>query len=393
MSPAFKMVDTLKKIGIITHYYKSRNYGGNLQAYALCRFLSGEGFQAEQISYHMSTMLASPPPKVTSRLKKLLQPKKVLDFVTRRVAGRLLRGRFDARYATIDRFNRQQIPHSETVYTAQTIDGCDGYDAYITGSDQVWNIQYEPAFYLRFVPSGRPRISYGASLGRASITAKQGTRFREDLADFAAVSVREGDAARLLRPLVPVPVQQVLDPTLLLTREQWDEVCSARLVEGRYLFAYFLGDSTAQRKAAKAFAQRRGLSIVTLPYLEDVFRICDFSFGDRKLYAVSPADFISLIKHADYIFTDSFHGAVFSSLYGKEYYVFQRAGHPGMASRIYSLTALFKSGDHFCDTPEKTGLSYIDSLPPIDYARPLPELETMRNRSMDFLRKNLSGIK
>lgn len=385
-----------KKVGIITLYYKNRNYGGSLQAYALCRFLTACGLETEQISYQR-TKTAEQTPRMTQRLKRMLNPKNLYNAVAVRVrrlgssvVGRAFHDKLKQRYDAIDWFDKHQTPHSETVYTEQTIQNCDGYDAYITGSDQVWNPAWSrPAYFLSFVPKGKPKISYAASVGVSTLTETERGRIQKHLADFTAVSVREEDAVDLLSPVSPVPVEWVLDPTMLLTREQWDEICSERLVAGKYIFTYFLGEDMRQRKLAADFAKQKGMPIVTLPHIHGNFRLCDLAYGDKKLYAVSPADFISLIKYAEYVLTDSFHGTVFSNIYEREYFVFPRKGRRSMGTRIYSLTKLMGREDRFCDTAEKCTLSYVQSLAPMDYNGAFLELESCRMRSKKFLEKAL----
>jgi hypothetical protein len=180
---------------------------------------------------------------------------------------------------------------------------------------------------------------------------------------------------------------------LLLTRQQWDEVCAPRQVEQPYVFCYFLGKGRKQRRLAKAYAKRKKLKLVTIPHMENQFIPEDVSFGDIRLPSPSPEMFISLIKHADCVFTDSFHAAVFSSLYQREFFVFPRHGHKGMGSRIYGLTELFGTGERFCDEPEKLTVDYLLRCEPLDYSAPAVGLENMRKQSLDYLSRMLDTAK
>lgn len=381
-----------KRVGILTHYYKSRNFGGLLQAYALCRVLRELGRDAEQICYRQGDVLEAPPRPLRDRLKD----RPIADIVRslrRRIANRLLKRRFKAQTAAMYSFGREEIPHSVKVYTKDDIRTCRDYDAYITGSDQVWNLDwYEPAYFLDFVPTGKPKIAYAASIGHAELSEEQADLFRGSLRDYSAISVREKDAAELILPLSPVPVGWTLDPVLLLKQQQWDEICSDRLVKTPYLFCYFLGADKQVRKLAAAYGKKKRLKVVFIPYIHGSFRKCDFGFGDTRLYKVSPKEFISLIKHAEYVFTDSFHATAFSELYRTPYAVFRRDGTNSMTSRIYSVTSIFESRERFCDTDEKGTLEYIESLPPMEQEKEFPLLESMREKSYRFLKDSLSGI-
>lgn len=370
-------------IGIITHYYKSVNYGGNLQAYALCHVLRDMGYQAEQICYDA---ILDPKKRLAGRLKG--------DYVQKRLSlaiNRKLFSQFREQRAALLAFNRQDIPHSEQVYTKETIRECSCYDAYITGSDQVWNLDwYKPVYFLNFVPPDKPRIAYAASMGHKTLTAEQTGLFREFLPSFSAISVREKDAVDLLAPLAKVPVEWCLDPVLLLGREEWDGICGERLIQEPYLFCYFLGRARPRR--ALEFAKKYGLRIVAMPYLSETTLHHMRRFEDTRLSGVSPQGFLSLIKHAEYVFTDSFHATVFSELYRTPYAVFRRDGTDSMSSRIYSVTSIFESGERFCDTEEKESIAYIESLPPMEGDRKFPRLESLRESSRRFLRDSLEGI-
>ncbi len=372
-----------KKIGIITLYYKSDNYGGNLQAYALCCYLQNMGYQAEQICYDA---VLDPKMKIVERLNRNYIQKKLCFEMNRKFCRQ-----FKEQRTALLAFNKQDISHSDEVYTMESIQNCCQYNAYITGSDQIWNLDwYKPVYFLNFVPSDKPRIAYAASIGHARLTEKQSMLFQEFLSEFTAISVREKDAVDLLSPLSRVPVEWCLDPVLLLTREQWNNICEERLIHEPYLFCHFLGHP--MRRLAVAFAKKHGLKIVAIPYLTNTSLTHMNKFADIRLSGVSPKGFISLIKHADYVFTDSFHATVFSEIYRTPYAVFRRDGIDRLSSRIYSVTSIFESRERFCDTEEKESLEYIENLPSMEQEKKFPVLESLREKSYRFLKDSLMGI-
>lgn len=384
------------KIGIVTHYYNSTNFGGNLQAYALCKFLN-ETFsfaEAEQIAYDIRKNPPKPRgvtnitvSKVLKKIRNILQNK--LYAKTRAKENRAIQTRKKAVLA----FNRQAIPHSETVYDADTVAQCAArYDVFITGSDQVWHPSAVcPAYLLQFVSGAqKPKISYAASVAKTELSEEEKAVLKNALADYSAVSVREEDAVGLLSDLSPVEPVWTLDPTLLLAKAQWEAVAAEKRTDGAYIFCYFLGDDKRQRTLAEAFAKEKGLKIVTLPFLQGKYRKCDAGFGDETLFDVSVPDFLSLIQHADYVLTDSFHAAVFSLLFEKEYFVFERSGAKGAGSRIYSLLSLFDMTPRFCDTSEKTQLSYLIKQPPLCYSGRFEKFDDRKNLSVHFLETALS---
>lgn len=368
----------MKKIGIITHYYRSMNYGGVLQSYALCAFLREKGYDCQQICYASS-------PKVDAKKNfKIL----VAQFLETLFFKRKWKKRRDA-FSIF----REQIPHSDVIYTKETIaNSVDDYDVFITGSDQVWNLKnYHSAYFLDFVPSKKIKISYAASLCADALDENGKTIFQKSLGDFSAISVRENNAVELLTPLVSEKIDLVVDPVFLLKKTQWDALCGARMVRESYLFCYFLGGDQKARRLAQEFAKKKRLKIVTIPYIhqylsKDTF--ADFGFGDVRLHDVSPMQFISLIKHADAVFTDSFHAVAFSTIYKKEFFVFERAGEKQMGSRIRSVVERVGAKEHFC-TDENKNLDYLLGCVPIDYSENYKVTENMIEDSIRFLMRNI----
>ena len=195
----------------------------------------------------------------------------------------------------------------------------------------------------------------------------------------------------LLKDLVTQPVYVSMDPTLLLSREDWDGICGNACITQPYLFCYFLGDSKLQRSLAKEYAEKHHLKIVTLPYLTENYRPCDKYFGDEQLYDVSPADFILLIKNAEAIFTDSFHATVFSMIYEKNFVVFDRAIGSSMGSRLRGLLESVGLQERFCDTAEKNTIECISSLPGIHYDRVNAKIEILKTDSIMYLKRCIYG--
>lgn len=385
----------IKKIGIITIYYKSTNYGANFQAYALSRVLSQQGYDAEQIAYCSHRKKKCFLKRAFSGgfiafLRKSFRFAKLIiryPFVCNEERKLNLHFR---REKAFSHFNSAVIPHSRKVYNINNIAECvPNYDCFITGSDQVWNAWEETfVYFLSFVPYYKTKISYAASIARDFLTEEQKEIFRKNLTEYKAVSVREKSAEKLLEDLVLIDVQTVLDPTLLLTQEEWNAVCSPRVTDGDYILCYFLGDNKKERKIAEKFARLNNWKIVTIPHTAGI-KLMDKRFGDEQLYDASPEQFISLVKHAKYIFTDSFHAVVFSNIYKKQYFVFNRNRKGEMSSRIFDITRLFHQEDRFCDTKDKERFEYVIELSDIDYTQENKDFEKLRAESFEFLEQNL----
>lgn len=386
-----------KKIGILTHYYRSTNYGGNLQAYALCRVLIERfGLSAEQVCYDNNGFRN---PDLWERIRNMRLKnviRRIMSPMRRKIAYKnhpMLYNRIEAHNQSVLKFNKMKIPHSKEVYNNRTIKQANlHYDVFIAGSDQVW-YPYAlcSAYTLEFADADKIKLSYAASMSTDLLSSKHKNLLKTSLSNYVGVSVREESSKEMLKDLSPIEVQLVLDPTLLLTRKEWDQVIPQREIEESYVFAFLLGDSSTQRRFFEAFAKKKELPLVIIPFKEE-----DEDFGDIQLSEVSPLQFISLIKYATYILTDSFHATVFSSIYHKEFFVFDRmtrAQLGNMESRILTLTKMFHQEERFCNSSERINIEYLDKV--IETNKPFDdeEVEKMRDRSFLFLSENLKPIR
>lgn len=381
----------MKRIAVLTMFHNSTNYGGNLQAYALCHALEQLGFHAEQLRFDCYADCYNLPAMSQAKFRFLRAVKRPIKCVIEKLRPGKDGSQDCALLDAFHRFNYELTPHSGKVYSAWNMkQALTNYDGFISGSDQVWNPRwYTPPFFLDFVPDGTPKLAYAASIAQDQLPQWVQNLYRKHLKSFTAVSVREEAALSLLEGIAPGKVEFVLDPTLLLSRQDWDQICAPRQVEEKYIFCYFLGDDATMRQTAAAYAKSHGLKLVTIPNATGLVHENDRDFGDLQLAAPSPEEFISLIRYADQVFTDSFHASVFSLLYQRQFCVFARSGHKAMGSRLDSLTALFQVEDRFCNSSHKSTLSYVESLPPIDYSLPNPKLEAARESSLHFLKSNL----
>lgn len=375
------------KIGILTHYYNSANYGGNLQAYALCKVLEDMGHAPQQVQIDHSAsyqnLLVPQKRGLPQKLKQLAKPVVRLLLPSYRKKWQTQAETRQRLKAAFSRFNRQLIPHSEQIYTPKNMKtALSHYDAFLTGSDQVWNpIWYFPPFFLDFVPSSVPKLSYAASIGQSQLPEPILQRYRAHLQDFIGVSVREQDAVSLLGG----NTQWVLDPTMLLTREQWLEVAEPSPVERPYVFCYFLGNDPISRRLAADYATAHDLTLVTIPNATGLQNSNDEHFGDIRLPDPSPEAFLGLIAGADYVFTDSFHATVFSLIFARQFLTFPRQGHG--SSRITTLLQLFDARDRFSEA------ATMPDLPPLSYDVPSAAFTQAVADSRAYLQSTLQKAK
>ena len=376
------------KCAIITLFHKSNNYGGTLQAYALSRFLSQNSILAEQILYDTSLQSENLLIRLVSKLKNgpivFFKALKAKFKSKNNEEGNKYYDYFAKKILLFEEFRNEKVIHSQETYNPRSIKKCvNKYDAFITGSDQVWNFEwYDSVYFLDFVPSNKLKISYAASIGTDELNRKQKKLLKNSLKDYNAISVREENMVEILKEISPVDVKYVVDPVLLLDSRDWDMVSSDRMCNEPYILCYFLGSNEKARDIAKSYAKSGGFYLLSIPMLDDEK---SKSFGDVVVNDASPEDFISLIKNAQYIFTDSFHACVFSIIYKKNFFVFNRSDREEMSSRIKSLINIFDLSERFLNEKHKENFKYIESLVDIDYNRKFKKYEVLRKESQDFL--------
>ena len=404
----------MKKVGIITHYYLSDNYGGNLQAYALAEFINRlDGYCAEQICFDFlnknkvdskktkkneiisAFVINRPLYSIRTFLyicKKRVRKSHFFKEQKNKAINRIWKKRFAIRTNATRIFNQTIIPHSKCVYDEKNISECNReYDIFITGSDQVW-AGCSNAFTLGFV-NQKPKISYAASLGRSTIPDKNREFLKNQLKDYTAISVRSKDDKRIVSELSDKEVEMVSDPAFLFDKNEWNLVAAKeRRYSNKYVFCYFLGDNKKQKKLAADFAKMNNLKVVNIAHFTDNTNgviANDLLFGDYRPYDISPADFIALIRDADYVFTDSFHALVFSMIYHKQFFAFERISKYGdMNARLVSLLELVGLNQRFCNN-DNCYMEYINSIEQIDYDDCDKKLQKEIQHSKEFLCNNI----
>ena len=335
------------KLAILTHPLGA-NYGGILQAFALSSYLKGQG--------HDVTVL--------NRQSNLPLAKRILKSVL--VA--LHHPRYNnPRYKHLVSFVKKYINYSKPLSTDGQMSGFvkgNSMDAVIVGSDQVWRtgfaMGYGYNYFLDFVPAGVRKLSYAASFGLSQweYNNEQTQRIKQLVSEFKAISVREDEGVQLCKDNMGVTADHVLDPTMLLNASDYEPVTSERKVKDDYVFVYWLGSAEEKQKAIEA------ASI-------ECKRIVDISLrGSEPLMPIE--DWLSYIKYADHVVTDSFHGCVFSILFGKQFTIC--ANDSGGNGRLRSLFSM---------------LGIDMSSPQIDYTIVYDKLDNLRSHSYDFLSKAL----
>lgn len=361
------------KVGILT-YHACYNYGACLQAYALQQVIRKRHAECDIIDYRSGPLVSINRPFC----KRPGHPKEVIKNVTRLpYRGQLLR-----RQELFEDFINNVQGLSRRCSTDEEVERvCAGYDCVVCGSDQTWNldpgIRYEtPLYYMNF-PKAQRRVAYAASFG--SWVGKFPRREKELLPwirQFDALSMREDSGVEMLRSR-GLECEWVLDPTLLLRRADYDEVAEKRIMDEPYVLLFSWNGAKEAVEIAKEVSGRlscEAFNIVPPPRA----MFC----GIRRKLDVGPREFLSLVRHAELVVTNSFHGTVFSIIYKKP---FISAVKGGADPRRASLMRLLGLENHLV-SPGNVDLGLIMDT---DFSRVEGDIEALRKSSLSYLYSSL----
>ena len=368
------------------------NYGAELQCCALYRKLQQLGYDAEVINYlfgiHPEHVFDGEKRTVPIPLKQLIKVK-LLPVVQNMFCmfhqknKRLRNKRFDEFHAKYNHLTSTVYPSVKSLYEAKF-----NYDVLCIGSDQVWNYMkgysLEP-FFACFDKNNTKKITYASSIGLSSLSVEAEQVFKKELASFAYISVREQQASEILEKLLNRKIDVVLDPTLILNKQEWIEVAKYDMCpKEKYLLVYIVTIKPCDYvlTLARHIAKQRNLKIV---------RICRDAYPEHsgsdveEILTAGPSDFVGLFSKAEFVVTNSFHGTVFSINFSKPFYSVIKSHH-STNSRLTSI--LKKLGLEDRIVPVGSQLPMISD---IDFSDPSAKLEAERKLSIEYINKALSN--
>ena len=256
-------------------------------------------------------------------------------------------------------------------------------DIYVTGSDQVWGnigtMPYDPSFFLHFAPADKRCIAYSASFGttQPDIDAKSLVQMMNK---YSAINVREMSAKKILNDKGFNNVNHVLDPTFLLSREEWQKIAAQPRNKAPYILVYQLHSGDAFEAYAETISKKLGLPIVRLS--------CSMNSVLQKgkfVYMCSPNTLLRYFMDAQLVLTDSFHATAFSLILNKNFVTLS----PGKTStRIKSILESFDLGDRLLD--DLTRFDWLDQT--IDFDHVNKSLAKLRDESIGYLSRSLHGV-
>lgn len=351
----------MKKVGIVTFHYAD-NYGAVLQTWALYKVINSFGdCKAEVVNFIPKKMWYKPYSNTEEAYEKIMEKRKFFyDFLTDKlgVEGPIL-----------DKVEDES------------------FDYFVVGSDQVWNFSFgfnqDYEYLLPNVSSGVHKVSYAASIGLSAEAAKKYDEvYRRYLKDFEFVSLRESEQLDYINEITDNKCCCVVDPTLLLDKDDYEELVDENPgCDEPYIFLFWIHDHDIFKGIELANTISRKYNLKVVHSLKSVKKYTFANEAEYMFYS-SPGQFLSYIKHADFVITNSYHASIFSIHFEKPFYSFVI---PSMRSRFVELSEAYDIGDRIVDGY----LPYDKVNTKVDFANVKEKIKNKREQSMMYLKKAL----
>ncbi len=364
----------------IVTFFGTENYGSNIQALGLKHTLTSFGYGVSFLEKFSYKMFYIRHPKLTyARLVNKLQKKQRKAFFLPEEYKKT-----EERETRLKKFTKDNFTLKSYVSSAEWKKAIEDKTIFVSGSDIVWNPArgYPAVPFLDFAYyAGLSRFSYASSVGATKLPKKYYRAYKRYLGSMIEVGVREQSVVDMLEPIIHRKVTKVVDPSLLLTTDEWDKYAekaklSVPISKDGYILCYFVMKDSRYWEYVKKIREKTNKQIIVLPM---------HHIDEEQPYDIvldgTPYEFIWLIKNADFICTDSFHACAVSLLYQKEFYLLRRtrkaedAKYDDFLNR-YHLTERIVSDENV-----------FNLKPCTDYTYAQEQLKKDRNFSMEFLKK------
>lgn len=374
-----------KKVAFIT-VHDSPNYGSCLQTYATQRVFEEMGCGVSVIDYRRRQSFPLNSAKRILREGRFMQRSPLFRIPgMKALAFFPVLGLVARRSKPLEAFRRNKLNLTNVLYTSedQLERNCPEADIFCTGSDQVWNSVwnsgFEEPYYLKFAPSGTKKIAFASSLGKSSFEPWEKDLAFAALSEYDAISVREDASAKALAEIGVKDVVRLIDPTLLLTREDWEVFSAdARKPSKPYVLIYQLNKNDNMVEYIRNTINQTGASAYQITYGPH-----ERTGKANAICCPSVEEFVALFRGAEFVITDSFHGAVFSTLFEKRFAVMLPEYFAERLTDFLSLVGLRK---RIVAAPNDTSTLFE----PIDFDLVGKKLARERENSVSFLSRAIN---
>lgn len=368
------------KIAMIT-WHTYLNYGSILQASSLYYNIKKLGYEPEILNYLPKGRVVSYPRlDLAKRMFTKIKSGKKSIYLS------------DEQTALYNNFLMERTSCTSCYKTYSELNDLNmEYDAFVCGSDQIWSpLCYDSKYFLDFVENTDKMIAYAPSIGSTKIDDSIiREKMFQHISRFKHLAVREQQGAELIKKLTGHDAKVVLDPTLLMDAAEWDEFASVNAVkriDGKYILCYFLGDAEKYMRYVRILSKKSNIPFYVIPVSTQ-----QKNSGDAVPFEVGPSEFVSLIRNAEYVVTDSFHGMAFSVNYNIPFTVFKRFKDndcKNQNSRIFSLLQMLGLEERLVDY--KNTKNILDMFN-CDFTKANQKLIKKRAYSIEYLKNALES--
>lgn len=366
------------KTAILT-FNESNNNGALLQAYALQTVLSElTNEQCDIINYHSTFKENQYKIKFNNNILVFLN--KLLSLTLQKKINKK---------SDLFRNNYLNITN-QVYYTSKELEELNNkYDRFYSGSDQVWNplnTGGDATYFLDFVKDHNKIASYAPSIAISEIPENLKEFYVENLNRFKYLSIREKSGSRIIKELTGRDATVVLDPTLLLGKEEWSKFANIKPQKKPYIFVYYISYVPELIEFTKQLKKETGLEVVVATKtVRDVYKNFTNGFNGK---IISPVDFVNYILHADYVVTNSFHGTIFSVNFEKEFFSFgNKKGLSKANNRVTDFLNLLQISNRFINDTDYTLSDLLRNK--IEYNKVTKILSDEREKSINYLKSTL----
>lgn len=369
----------MKNIGIVSYniYGNFTNYGSALQSWALHQMVAQLGYRPILVDYC---------PEILAKLDPLNPFEQMWDRDEEsRKMCELSLPAIHENYYKFDKFYTNSFYRTQKKYTSHNFDDVqkdEKLDGFICGSDTIFYMDefgFDDGFYANYKSMKKNSVAYAASFGDPTLDEYNCKILDDRLQNFLALGLRENLMIPYVKNCVDVQVQRVIDPTLLHTIEEYDKIAiQERLEEEKYLLYYSRRYSPTMEDYAEKLAKENGWKIVDIS-----LRATNAQKGHRMFYNAGVEEFLSLVRHAEYVVTNSFHGMIFAVQYRKPFVIFSREQ---CNNKIDELLDLFGLKSHMLVSGKE------EFAHEINYNQVHSRISIMRTQSIEFLKKELEML-
>lgn len=381
----------MKKIGILS-FHAAHNYGSMLQNFALQQVIKSITPELEPITINLRNRMQDDMYNIFKPFRNYTDKKRYLF----KILMYPWKSNILVKHKLFEKFLKEEITLTSQISDSSEIPSLQSFDAYIAGSDQIWNVtaqDFDWAYFLDFSTKSNDvkRIAYAPSMGPTpcpdNIPNRSWCKMSNLIKNFDYISVREKETAELIKKIGILENEPCIcpDPTLLLSKDEWNSFFPNEepYFKGKYIFLY------NPYYLKTVYDQARMLSILTrLPVVvsnlspKSIFASIHF----YKRLEVGPIEFLNLIKNAEYVIGRSFHLAVFSMIFNKKFIAVDGMGDSRLGNFLSEI------GMERCATDGDNLMEVIDKINEDDIRQRESALSKLREKGRRYLLESLSSL-